>query len=307
MTAVLEKEERSAAPECVFHLVQAKTLKLTKDEVVERAREHAGLPHSACERDLDPKHVAELAERIRGGCCLTFCWATVEFQSVKYRMNGQHSSNALLEAAEFLPDEVTIHLDHYIADDEYAMGLLFRQFDARISTRSKLDISGAYQGLVRELRGLNRKDCKLGLEGALWYRRNLEGLPVPSGDRAFEQLLDKSFHPYLIWLDSILSLKTPELKQVGVVAAIYGTYLVSETGAEEFWRHVAKNDVLDESDPSAVLSAELMKSIEDKAQRLKVADAYDKAIKAWNAFRTGKKIKSLPLNPKRKGLPEIAS
>jgi hypothetical protein len=144
------------------------------------------------------------------------------------------------------------------------------------------------------------------MDGALWFRRSVEGLPVPSGDRASEQMLDRSFHPFLKWVDSVLSPKTPELKQVGVVAAMYGTLLASETGAEEFWRHVAKND-LAEDEPSTVLSAELLKSIEQKDQRLQVAVAFSKAVFAWNAFRTGKKVRSLPVSPKRKGLPEIAS
>jgi hypothetical protein len=103
-----------------------------------------------------------------------------------------------------------------------------------------------------------------------------------------------------------LSLKTPELKQIGVIAAMYGTFLKSESGAEEFWRHVAKNDLADDSEPSAVLAADLMKSIEQKDQHLKVADAYAKAVTAWNANRTGRKIRALAVNPKRKGLPDIA-
>lgn len=290
-----------------FRLVKSQTVTLDKEEALKWAQEHATLPHSACERDLDDKHVGELVDRIKAGLWLPCCWSTVDYEGVKYRMNGQHSSNAMVDAADSLGDNVVIHLDHFQADDAFGMGLLFRQFDARISTRSKMDISGAYQGLVPELRGLNKKDCKLGMDGALWYRRTVEGLPVPSGDRASEQLLDKTFHPFLKWVDSILSLKTPELKPVGVVAAMYGSFLQSEAGAEEFWRHVAKNDLADDSEPSAVLSAELLKSIEQKDQRLQVAVAYSKSITAWNAFRTGKKIRSLPVNPKRKGLPDIAA
>src|SRR6185369_10592762 len=113
-----------------------------KDEALKWAQEHASLPHSACERDLDAKHVAELVERIRAGLWLPCCWSTVDYQGAKYRMNGQHSSHAMLEAGEFLGDKVVIHLDHYQADNPFGMGLLFRQFDARISSRSKLDISG---------------------------------------------------------------------------------------------------------------------------------------------------------------------
>jgi hypothetical protein len=307
MAIILEEmEEPIGQPTPHFRLIKSETISLTKGEALKWAQEHAGLPHSACERDLDAKHVKELVERIKAGLWLPCCWSTVDYERKKYRMNGQHSSNAMLEARESLGDNVVIHLDHYQADDAFGMGLLFRQFDARISSRSKLDISGAYQGLVPQLRDLNKKDCKLGMDGALWYRRNVEGLPVPSGDRASEQLLDRSFHPFLQWLDSILSLKTPELKQVGVVAAMYGTFTKSESGAEEFWRHVAKTDVVDDLEPSAVLSAELMKSIEEKDQRLQVGVAYAKAVTAWNAYRTGKKVRSLPVNPKRKGLPDIA-
>jgi hypothetical protein len=223
-------------------------------------------------------------------------------------MNGQHSSQALLEAGDTIPEEVVIHIDHYETNSPEGMGALFRQFDARISARTPQDVAGAYQGLVPALEGINRKNAKLGIEGIAWYRRSVEGLPVPSGDDLYQHLLLETYHAFLRWLDKILTVKTPELKQRHIVAAMYATFIKTETAAQEFWMRVAKNDLPDDTDPRAVLSAELVRIHEEKTspQKPKPAEVYAKCIKAWNAFRSAEKIRSLNVNTK-KGLPEIAA
>jgi hypothetical protein len=125
MTAVLvEVEQANAPPVPHFRLLKSETLTLGKNEALQQAQAHAALPHSACERNLDAKHVRELVERISAGLWLPCCWATVDYQGVKYRMNGQHSSNAMIEAANCLAERVVIHLDHFEADDALGMGLL---------------------------------------------------------------------------------------------------------------------------------------------------------------------------------------
>lgn len=291
-----------------FRLVESVTLTVPRDRAVSMAHTHQTLPRSPTERELEPKRVTELVTRIKERLWLPCSWATVMYQGTKFRMNGQHSSQAILDAADLLPDRVAVHLDSYEADSPEGMGILFRQFDARFSGRSKQDIAGAYQGLVKALEGVSRRKGKLGIEGIGWYRRSIEGLPVPSGDDLYQEFMTPGHHAFLRWLDKILSIKTPELERAPVIGAMYATFIANETEAQNFWPHVAKSDLVDDTDPRAVLSTELVdfKTNRKKQETPTPAEFYAKCVKAWNAFRSGDKVRSLNVNTK-KGLPEIAA
>jgi hypothetical protein len=295
-------------PEVGFQRIRSETLTLARNLVLAAAQAHLGLERSPTERTLEPRRVTELVKRIKEGRWLPCNWATVEYLGVKYRMNGMHSSKAMLDASDSLPETVVIHLDHFKADSPDGMGLLFRQFDARISARSKQDVAGAYQGLVPVLADIPKPKAKLGIEGVAWFERAIEGLPVESGDELYHWLFKAKYHKFLLWLHRILTLKTPELLKAPIIGAMYATFITSESGAQDFWTHVAKADLTDDLDPRAVLSAELVKIKENRKEVRPPppADHYAKCIKAWNAFRAGDKIRSLIVNTK-KGLPEIAA
>jgi hypothetical protein len=304
--AIVESPNKTGiGTEFPFHRESSETLVVAPEEAVAQAKEHQSLPRAPTERELDPKRVQELVNRIKAGLFLPCNWATVKFAGVKYRMNGQHSSRAILDAVDVLPSEVVFHLDHYTTDLSSGMGVLFRQFDARFSGRTKKDVAGAYQGLVKDVERIDRSKAKLGIEGVCWYNRQ-HGLPVPSGDDLYEQFLVPKYHAFLLWLDEILSAKTPEMRRAPIVASVYGTFSISATGAKEFWTHVAKNDLNADDDPRAVLSAELLRILEEKKSKVKPDEFYAKCNKAWNAFCNGEKIRSLNVSTK-KGLPEIAA
>lgn len=295
----------TSVPDAGFRLVTSKTHLVDRPAAVAMAEKHKSLRAAPVERDLDPKHVAELAKRVRAGLAIAFNWATAQFDGNTIRMNGQHSSLAVLECGDDLPARMAIHVDHYEADNTVGLGLLFRQFDSRLSARSRADVAGAYQGLVPELAVLGRKRVKLGVEGIAWYTRAIEKLPTASGDDLYTSLLQPVYHPFLAWLDTVLSIKTPEMEKAPVVAAMYGTFLQSQTGAQDFWSHAAKDDLADDSDPRAVLSRELVR-IKEEREPVAPAAYYAKCVKAWNAFREGDRIRSLNVNP-AKGLPSIAA
>jgi hypothetical protein len=294
----------SIGTEVPFHRESSETLVMTPEKAKILANEHQRLPRAPTERELDPKRVQELVTRIKAGLLLPCNWATVTFSGVKYRMNGQHSSRAILEAADELPPQVTVHLDHYTTDSSSGMGVLFRQFDARFSGRTKKDVAGAYQGLVKEIQKIDRRKAKLGIEGVCWHNRQ-HSLPLPSGDDLYEQFLVPEYHAFLLWLDEILSAKTPEMLRAPIVAAMYATYTGSPAGAKEFWTHVAKNDLNTEDDSRCVLSTELLRILEEKS-KVSPIEFYAKCIKAWNAYCSGERIRNLNVSIK-KGLPEVAS
>lgn len=317
---VEEQAQVYVPPDPLFVLLSSETLVLSREEGIKKAREHASLPSSPTERDKKRLQIKHLAEAMRNRCFLPCCWATVLHQGVVYRMNGQHSSSTILEVAEALPEalpeKLVIHLDNYRADTPNGMGLLFRQFDARWSSRSTAEVAGAYQGLVTDLRGVKRETVKLGIEGVEWHSRCVETTPFPRGDDRFQHILNAVYQPFLCWLAGILNAKSPELMHEAIVAAMYATHIKSESLAQEFWYQVAKpQDMFNDNDPRNVLSRELVKIYEDKKESKKSrtrvtpvgpGDLFAKCIKAWNAWRSGKDISSLEVNA-RKGLPAVAA
>jgi hypothetical protein len=291
-----------------FGWESSETLILPKAQAVVKARHHLQLPNSPTERDLEPARLAYLADRLLGGTWMPCQWATVLFNGVEYRVNGRHSSTTMIEYEEVLPDQIVIHQDAYKAANAEQMGVLFRQFDNKGSVRSSKDVSGAYQGLVPALQGLNKARCKLAIEGACWQEKSIEKLPRPSKDDRYELLLSPSYHKYILWMDKIISVKTPEMLYDGVIGAMFVIFNTSESGAQEFWSHVAKDDLNDDGDARQVLSKELTSLHVNRKEVGRTPDVeyYAKCIKAWNAFRAGDKIRTLSVNTK-KGLPEIAA
>lgn len=288
-----------------FKLLKSETKTLTREQAVAAAEKHAGMDRSPTEREFDAKRTKYLVEILKGGHALPFCWATAVYQGKVYRMNGQHSSRAIVEAGEGLPEKVVVHLDHYEPDGMEGMALLFRQFDARWSGRSRADVAGAYQGLVEPIAKCSKKRVKLAVEGIVWFHRTVEGVPTKAGDDVYMLMHQEAYHDFIKWFDRILSVKTPELEKAPLAAAMYHTFVTSETGSQEFWSAVAKGDFVDDQTPGAVLSKDLVKIKEEKTPT-KPGLLYAKCIKAWNAFRAGTKVRVLDVNTK-KGWPEIAA
>src|SRR5262245_24016806 len=119
------------------------------------------------EREFDEDWANELANRVRNGRAVSFLWAEADMkvaggQTVRFRVNGQHSSWALLA----LLDEgvnvpgLAIHYDTYSVANQDGAVMLFRQFDHQKSARSKEDISGAYQCFHEAIRACKRSRAK---------------------------------------------------------------------------------------------------------------------------------------------------
>jgi hypothetical protein len=285
--------------------VESETVILNRDKAREFAAKHNSLPHSPTEREFDPRRVTALKEAITSGRAIPFNWAMVRFGGKQYRMNGQHSSRAIVEFEGDLPESLVFHVDHYEAKEKAGMADLFRQFDARWSARSKSDVSGAFQGLNEEVASCSRKKAKLAIDGVAWYRRSIEKVPVQSGDEVYSLFFEDALFPFVKWVEEVLSVKTPEMERTAILAAMYATFIKTESGAREFWRAVALNNASDDSEPSAVLSLNLQQAKQDK-QQLAPGVYYQKCLKAWKAFREGEKIHSLNVNLK-KGWLEVAA
>jgi hypothetical protein len=220
----------------LFHLKTSETVPLT----LELAEEMRDMEPSPTERDLSQARVKYLQEQAGAGKLVNFNWASAELDGRTLRMNGNHSSTMLCELNGAFPRDLYVHRDHYAVDSVDGLADLFRQFDNRKSSRTVGDVAGAWQGLHPSLRTVPKTTAKLGIQGICWQRREVSGRPVPKGDDQFTLFNETSLHPFLVWLGTLFSSKTPELANTYVVGAMYATFIVNDDAAKVFWEQVAR-------------------------------------------------------------------
>lgn len=292
--------------------MKSESLTLSKAKALEAARKHASLPDTPTERSKDKARVKKLVGIIRNGLALPFNWATIDYNGVVHRGNGMHSAAAIMEVGSDLPDGLIFHIDHYKVPDRKGMVELFRQFDQRWSSRSVLDIAGAFAGLVPELVHMKGTPaCKIIAEGISWFGNTVEGSggtgKYPAGDHVFDILHSDDHIPFIVWAFKTINGRKV-LTRRELVAAMYGTYNVSQSGSDKFWSEVGFGlNFFKEGAPGGILIGELEKAHDDPDFRAKEfpqsAFYYRKAIKAWNAFCAGERISTLRVA--KKGWPDI--
>lgn len=148
---------------------------------------------------------------------------------------------------------------------------------------------------------------KLGVEGTAWYRRTIEGVPVGTGDVQYTLFNEPGLHSFLLWLNELFSIKTPELKKVQVVAAMYATFIKNAEEAKKFWDEVARGGrEYEDNAPSTVLDNWLKAAKEGELKEdLKPAQFYQGCIYAWNAYREEKSLKDIKADTRKSWLNPI--
>jgi len=273
----MEKEER------YFELMSSTTIPLTKELVAEFAK----MEPSPTERGLHRPRLIDLKEKFDNGLTVPFLWATAECNGKQYRINGQHSVTVLKQANGKFPEGVTVHRDHYKCETEDGLIMLFRQHDPRGSGRSPGDVAGTYQGFEPDLINVPRPLAKQAIEGVAWYLKEVEGLAPRKGDDRYGYFHNDQYHPFLHWVAGIFSVKTPELRRVQILSAMFGTWNANQEEAETFWDEVARGgDASSEDAPTSKLDAWL-KATQAKEVKVKPAPLYQGCIFVWNAYRRG--------------------
>jgi len=279
-----------------FELTGSECVNLTREMAVE----FRDMEPSPTERESAPARLRMLREKAEAGMLVTFHWAKAKLNGKWLRMNGQHSSTVLCELDPF-PEGLKAHVDSYRVDSMEGLALLFRQFDERKSSRSTADVSGAYQMLQEGLRDVPRNSAKLGVEGACWYRRAVEKQPVPSGDAQYALFNESGLHGFIKWVGEVFTIKTPEMRRVQIVSAMYATFIKNDVEARKFWQLVASGGhEYEETHPASTLSAWYVKAKQkDLKQPPKPADYYQGAILCWNAFRDERTIATIRIETKK--------
>jgi len=261
------------------------------------AQHFALMRPSVTEREFNDKRFKFLEERYHAGLFLPCQWASVWLGGEQYRMNGNHSSNLLWKLPEPFPTDLVAHIDEYDAETPEDIVELFRQFDARESARTPQDVAGAYQHAHPELHDIPNQTAKIGIEGIAWYLRVIEGVPPGKGDERYKLFRRAEYYDFLHWLGVLIDIKTPELKKMEVIAAMYATDLVAsgEQGSRVFWQEVARGGrQYEEQHPATVLDAWLKACRDGTCEdTMKSAYHYQGCIFAWNAYRDEKTIKDI--------------
>jgi hypothetical protein len=286
-----------------FVLRSSETLQVTK----EMAIAHRDMPASPTERTFSEQRAKKLLEAFEKGLLLPCSWAKAIWKGKEVRMNGQHSSYALCEMETF-PSAMTVHMDVFEPTSEDGMALLFRQFDARLSGRSATDCSHAYQGLFPDVATFDEVKSLAAIKGINRYHRFTGEGETWSGDDIGRMYFNRSYDKFIGFMNELLSDKCKELKRDEVIAAIYGTFLTSESRAVEFWNDV--KTAHKDGEASQVLDEQLEKNaqLKDLTKKLKPVSLYAICVKAWNAYLANETCPAGGWkHPKDKALPEIHS
>lgn len=94
-----------------FHRIRSEAKPLTR----ELAQKYHEMEPSPTERDLSPGRVKHLTQKIEAGLAVSFHWASAQLEDIgkTLRMNGNHSSCALLGLNGGFPDNLIAHVDEY--------------------------------------------------------------------------------------------------------------------------------------------------------------------------------------------------
>jgi hypothetical protein len=248
---------------------------------------------SITERPLDDSRVDYIATKVAEGAAVPFLWSYAMLDGKEYRVNGQHSSTALAALNGNLPGDLIAHIDEYEVKDEAELVHLFRQFDPRKAGRSPMDVANAYASIIPALAGIPIATLKIGAEAIAWSRGTIDGLSPQKADDRYEELTHEQNHDFLKMLGSIITIKTPEMRALPVIAAMYKTYFVDPERAEKFWTSVARGgDEYNEQDPARALDGFLrrLKDRTARTEKIRPLQIYQACIFTWNAEMDGKVV-----------------
>lgn len=266
-----------------FHIIAAETKPLTPELVAW----FCGLPDSTVDRMLDRKRIKFLDAKRQAGELLTFQWAVAVFNDKETRLNGHHSSVMLSQCppAEF-PVGCFVHLDYYELETPEVFPYVFRQFDAPQSARKAPDVARNYMAQHEELSGIPLAIGKLAVEAVAFHHNQVSHVAFITADDRYELFNQRSLHPFLLWVAKVIEEEdAKEFKNLGIMAAMYGSYAVNPDNADEFWRHVAKGGVtLADDAPVRRLSEWLMAAINNKLT-FTTPQKYNAGAYCWRAWR----------------------
>lgn len=248
----------------------------------ELAYEVASMDRWSGERDKKKSRVAELLEKIETGLFHSPEWAIAYMNGKPYRMNGQHSSSALVESNGSFPVGMMVKIDEFDVECENDLGLLFAQFDT--GGRTSKDITTAGTIALNDIPSYLRTKIVSGMYHAINEYRET---------RASAEIRVKAIHSdhdFARWAASTLVAK--HLSRVPVFAAAFMMWRADKDMCKEFWRLVASEEHPQVNHPTRTAARELRGEANRSNGGLAASrEMSARCIHAWNAWVEGREIR----------------
>ena len=271
----------------MFKQVDSKLLPLDK----KIAQRFAKMRPSPGEREVKDRRMDHLHRRKVEGAFHTPTWACCKVGGTEYRVNGQHTSKMLLQADDFVPGMEVMVLT-FKADTLDDLASLFAQFDSKYSSRNSADIAGAHAGLHEELTDMSgsmvSRICYAIAMAETDCFESCKGARPDDEDRA--RLIHENVD-VAVWLRQIL--EHPKTSSAGCLAAAYRMWQKDKHYADVFWGHVLKEGHPDPNHATRKLARALHEQMKDKLRKTPPRGYFYQCIKAWNAMRLDRDLKSL--------------
>jgi len=248
------------------------------------------------DRKTDKSHVAFLMSEMKTGEFKPeiTTLATARYDGRQYRINGQHTSKAVLQMQAEQPGFAIpgVRLLTYEVDSDEVLRLLYSRFD-RGRSRSGSNVIDSLLLGTPQFEGVKAQVLRL-LAAGLALRKHGEkpsyrlytgaaaAMDVIGADLKLSQKLATFF-------DGLNTQTHKHMFRAPVMAAMYETYEVDEGDAEVFWVAVTTGlGLTDENEPAARLRAALQENtILSRGGRKAISrdQMYRVCIQAWNMFR----------------------
>lgn len=254
----------------------------------ELVEEIVTMPVFKGERPLKKSRIEFLRARFDDGYFYSPRFAIAKLHGKNYRLNGQHSSNMLLERNGEFPEGRTAVIDTFTCEDEMDLAECFGLFDPTKSNRTRSEIANAHGRVHDELDEVSMTNL-CGIVSGLAYgldecRSNCSGLSAEDSARLVHDNVQ-----FVLWANPFFNNKF--LARAGVIGAMFQTYVLDSDDATIFWRWVSKEDHPNVCHASRVLARFLRENktmggkSETRSHRWPMKAFYVKCIRAWNAYR----------------------
>lgn len=249
----------------------------------ELAEEFATKPPWKGERPVRDERVQMLIGKIERGLFYSPTWAVATLGKHSTRMNGQHSSLALLECGHF-PAGLEATILEFEVDCEADLAELFDQFDNPQSARRMTDVLHAHAAIETGL-----SDCP-----ARTLQVVLAGISLGTGrfgnDTNSERAALMHSHSPFIAFARRFSNRRHVMYQA-VMAAMYLTWKRDEPRSEQFWNLVGSEEHPDSNNATRVLARFLTSEVVGRTRRGGMRwdrrAVMIKCLHAWNAYWRG--------------------
>lgn len=252
-------------------------------------------------------YINELAEgRLRAP---EWAKATSAESGKTFRVNGQHTS-VMFDRMDSLP-QISVIMSEYECDTDVDVCTLWSTFDSRSATRSLPDINHVFSAAVPQLANVPMRTITACVSGINFHKSN--GMyaavnKIPYASRS-KEIVDH--WEFIVFVDGIglASNADSHIRKCGVIAAMFGTWLVSPEHAGRFWAAV-KHETGQDPEGSDRALARWLRSVPayGTGNKRSVAprEHYFKSIVAWNAWISGEKAQKFHYRPGKSKLPAIA-